>query len=63
MSEEDYSEVQMGSINHDNLEEYVEQPSPDTAKKGHDWFKHIHNDKSHMQSCSFKLEDQVYDDG
>ena len=55
MSEEEYSEVQMGSINHEDIDEYIEEDKVDD-KKGHDWFQHIHNSPSHMQSCSFKAD-------
>jgi hypothetical protein len=37
MSEEEYSEVQMGSINHEDIDEYIEEDKVDD-KKGHDWF-------------------------
>jgi hypothetical protein len=56
----------MGSINHDNLDEYIEEEDK-PAKKCHDWFQHIHNSPDHMQSCSFRLDDPAhnkpYDDG
>lgn len=46
MSDGDYSDMQMGSINHDNLD-YME-PAKDETKKPHDWFKHIYNTGDHM---------------